>query len=352
LPAVGFEGVVLVLGWLAGWVLLLRVPLLPSAVGNGRRPVSVVVPARDEEETLPRLLASLAAQDPPPDEVIVVDDGSTDATAERARAAGATLLTAGALPPGWTGKAWACWEGARRATGDWLVFLDADVRLAPGALGRLLAAHPGETGPATLVSVAPYHVVRRPHENLSAVFNVVAIMGTGMAAALPTGPQVGAFGPCLLCRRADYLAVGGHEAVRGEILDDLALARRFASVRNYGGRRAVLFRMYPEGLRQLVEGWSKNFAGGAAATPLPRTVLVVAWVTGCLAAAAAGVGVAYLAYAVQFGAMAIQLGSFWALSIVFFPVPLVGFLAIFARSLVLTRLRRRVRWKGREIPLA
>jgi 4,4'-diaponeurosporenoate glycosyltransferase len=162
---------------------------------------------------------------------------------------------------------------------------------------------------------------------------------------------VGAFGPCLLCRRADYLAVGGHEAVRGEILDDLALARRFASVHNYGGRRAVRFRMYPQGLHQLAEGWSKNFASGAAATPLPRLVLVVAWVAGCLVAAASGVSWAYVAFALQFGAMAVQLGSFWAIGIVFFPIPLVAFLAIFARSIVLTRLRRRVRWKGREIPL-
>jgi 4,4'-diaponeurosporenoate glycosyltransferase len=108
-----------VTGWLAGWWLFRRVPGLPRSGPEeaAAKTVSVVIPARDEAASLPGLLASLAAQTRPPDETIVVDDHSRDDTAAAAAAAGATVLAAPALPPGWTGKAWACWTGARRATG-------------------------------------------------------------------------------------------------------------------------------------------------------------------------------------------------------------------------------------------
>ncbi len=95
--------------------------------------ISVIVPARDEAARLPRLLDSLAA-DAQPYEVLVVDDRSTDGTAAVARAAGATVVPA-ERPAGWSGKAYACWAGAQAAQGDLLVFLDADVEPAPGAVG-------------------------------------------------------------------------------------------------------------------------------------------------------------------------------------------------------------------------
>ena len=91
--------------------------------------VSVVVPARDEEQTLPALLRSVAEQLPEVHEVVVVDDASRDATAAVARAGGARVVPAGTPPPGWTGKAWACHTGAAATTGDLLLFLDADTVL-------------------------------------------------------------------------------------------------------------------------------------------------------------------------------------------------------------------------------
>src|SRR5690606_25074133 len=101
--------------------------------------VSVVVPARDEAERLPRLLAALVAARPRPHEVIVVDDGSADGTCEVAAAAGATVIRV-ERPAGWTGKAYACQRGADAAQGDVLVFLDADVEPAPDGIASLSAA--------------------------------------------------------------------------------------------------------------------------------------------------------------------------------------------------------------------
>ena len=355
--------------WLAGVWLLWHVPRCrPAPAGREQMAAatSVVIPARDEEANLPRLLASLAAQDPPPAEVIVVDDHSTDTTAEVARRAGATVVTAPPLPDGWTGKTWACWSGAAVAAGTTLAFLDADTEVEPGGgLVRVLAEHQHRGG---LVSVAPDHVTARPYERLSAFFNVVAMMGIDAFDPLrDRRPPRGAFGPCLVTGAADYRAVGGHEAVRGDVVEDVALARRYLAtgrpVTCLGGRGTVRFRMYPAGPAQLVEGWTKNFAGGAGAARPVTFVLISVWLSGCISAAwclgasAAGrgaltlpaAGLLYAAYVAQLAWMLARIGRFGRGTALAYPVTLAFFLVIFGRSLVLTHGRGRVTWRGRSI---
>ena len=351
-----------VLRWATGAWLLWSVARCRPGGGGRAAGAAVVVPARDEEATLPGLLASLAAQPGPPAEVVVVDDGSTDGTAGVARRAGARVVPAGPLPDGWTGKAWACWTGAGATTAATLVFLDADTELEAGGLEAVLAEHGRRGG---LVSVQPFHVTQRPYERLSAFFNVVAMMGVD--AFNPLGrrrPPRGAFGPCLVTARADYEAVGGHQAVRSEVVEDVALAGRYvaagAPVTCLGGRGTIRFRMYPGGPAQMVEGWSKNFAAGAAATRPVTFLLVSVWLSGCISAAAYPLGVGgvdrgaaaalYAAYAAQLGWMLRRAGRFGGATAAAYPVPLAFFLAVFARSVVLTKVRKQVRWRGRAVP--
>jgi len=345
--------------WSVGFWLLWSVPRCRGGDDGQARPeAAVVVPARDEEGNLGPLLASLAVQGPPT-RTVVVDDHSSDATAALATAAGATVVPAPALPGGWTGKCWACATGADAAMAagaSTLVFLDADCVIEPGGLARLLAEHRARGG---LVSVQPYHVTVRPYEGLSAFFNVVAMMGVG--AFTPSRRQpAAAFGPCLVTSAADYRAVGGHASVRGEVAEDIAVARVYRAaglpVACLGGQGAVRFRMYPGGLGQLVEGWSKNMASGAAATRPLTLVLVVAWVSGCISAPwylatdpAGGGLLVYAAYAAQLGWMLRRVGRFGPWPAALFPVPLAAFLAVFARSLVLTAGVGTVRWKGRAV---
>ncbi len=350
--------------WVAGVLLLWRIPRCQAAKpppdeGTGGGDVAVVIPARDEQAVLPRLLASLRAQQPPPAEVVVADDASGDATTAVARAGGATVVACGVLPDGWVGKAWACWTGARATTSPVLVFLDADCELEPGGLARLVDEHRRRGG---LVSVQPDHRTERPHEALSAYFNVVSMMGVGAFTVLgqrlrPTG----AFGPCLLSARASYLAVGGHRAVRGAVVDDVALAARFTEaglpVTCLGGRDTIRFRMYPGGAAQLAEGWTKNMATGAASSRPAVLVLAVAWVGGCIGAATAGLGAGagpaapavYAAYAAQLAWMLARIGRFPWWTAPLFPLPLAAFLALFACSLVRTHAWGRVTWRGRKV---
>lgn len=339
--------------------------------------VSVVVPARDEERGLPALLKSVAEQVPEVSEVVVVDDASRDATAEVARGGGARVVPTGTPPPGWTGKAWACHTGAAAATGDLLLFLDADTVLRPGALAGLCAAHDRHGG---LVSVQPHHDVVRPYEQLSAYFNAVALMAS--AAFTRRRRVVGsrapmAFGPCLLTSREDYVHAGGHEAVRADILDDAALAAAYhragLPVWCAVGGEVVRMRSYPGGLGQLVAGWTKNIASGAADASPSATAATVAWICAhhavavgaflSLLVALTGRGgslvagdpvlwaVAYVAVALQLRWVLRRAGSFrwWAWAL--FPLPLLVFDLVFARSLTFTFVRRSVPWRGRDVSL-
>ncbi|MBU6216515.1 MAG: glycosyltransferase family 2 protein, partial [Acidobacteria bacterium] len=170
------------------------VPTTAPATG-----VTIVIPARNEELSLGNLLADLERARPARCRVVVVDDHSTDRTAELAASFDfVEVVPAPPLPDGWTGKSWACHTGAGQATGDAIVFLDADVRLAPGAIDRLLAELAVEGG---LVSVQPWHRTARPYEQLSALFNTIAVMG---AAAGSRRRHNGAFGPVLATGIEDY----------------------------------------------------------------------------------------------------------------------------------------------------
>lgn len=385
--------VVCVLGWLAGWAVMGRprsvARLSPDRTGRrGLEGVSVVIPARDEERSIAALLSGLCDPGDPaaaPDRIVVVDDHSTDRTAQIAASFPAVeVISAPALPERWTGKSWACHIGAahvRSATpvGDTIgqrahvsaaqvraphvvAFLDADVRLDRASLGAVVAERDRAGG---LVSVQPWHQTERAYEQLSCLFNVIAVMGTAIGSQRGA---TGAFGPVMVTSLADYDGVGGHEAVRSEVVEDLALAQRYRDtgrpVEVLEGGSAIRFRMYPGGIRQLVDGWAKNFATGAGSTRRWRLAAIVGWVTALGTAAFAlddglrgeldpllGIGL-YLAFAAQLWWMFRQVGSFGPVTAVLFPIPLVGFIVVFLRSLWLTHVRHAVTWRGRSVSTA
>lgn len=241
--------------WAAGFLLLPRLqPCRDDRKLPGGEKVSIIIPARDEEHNLPLLLASLSKQSIPPHEIIVVDDGSTDRTAAIAGEMGALVISSESLPDGWRGKTWACHQGAARAGGDLLCFVDADTTFAPGGLERMLSCYSGGA-----FSVGPWHAVEKTYENLSLFFNLNMVAGT-----VPHG----LFGQMLLVDRGSYYQVGGHASVRGLILENFRLADHFRakgiSVSSAAGRGVLSFRMYPGGIRDLIEGWTKGFASGLA----------------------------------------------------------------------------------------
>jgi 4,4'-diaponeurosporenoate glycosyltransferase len=335
--------------WAVGWFVVggdgppgRPQPTADGAPGERALLISIIIPARNEEHNLPVLLRSINGQAVRPAEVIVVDDGSTDRTAALARELGARVVASQPLPEGWRGKTWACHQGAQAATGDLLLFLDADTWFEVEGLRKILTAYGGGA-----LSVGPYHAVREPYEQLSAFFNLVMTAGT-----VPGG----LFGQMLLVDRESYRRVGGHESVKGRTLENFFLASLFREagipVRSMTGKGMLAFRMYPNGPRELVEGWTKGFASGAGQTPKPRLLLIIAWLSALVMAVSLlpvgllGVTI-YLLCAVQLHLLLRRVGAFRWYTALLYPVPLAFYFVVFARSAL--RSGKQVTWKGRTI---
>jgi chlorobactene glucosyltransferase len=272
----------LALPWAAPFLAFLRLARrTPSLTGfppeTDGPPLSVIVPARNEARVIETVVRTVLASAYPRLELIVVDDRSTDATAgivERiAREDGRLRLLRGAeLPAGWYGKPWACVQGARAATGDLLLFTDADTRhtpeLIPRAVAALLARRDG------LVTVAPLQRCVSFWERvvMPQVWLLLGVRYHPLAVNRARRPRdVIANGQFILTTRAAYDAVGTHEVVRHEVAEDLALAQAYHA----RGRRVFFVfafdlmetRMY-ENLPHIVEGWSKNlYLGGRRSFP-------------------------------------------------------------------------------------
>lgn len=204
-------------------------PLEPRPGRSPARPVSVVVPARDEADRIGPLADALV-RDPQVDEVVVVDDESTDLTAAVASAAGARVVAGAQLPEGWVGKPWALQQGLDTATGHWLVTLDADVVPRPGLVGALLAA--AEDGGWDWLSAGGRF---RPGGTVVDRLRHPAMLATLVHRFGPPGgrrvvpvARVQANGQCTVTRRAVLDAAGGYGAAACHPTDDVALARALA----------------------------------------------------------------------------------------------------------------------------
>src|SRR5574341_130777 len=232
--------------------------------GGGTPVASVIVPARNEEACLGRCLESLAGQQGGAFELLVVDDGSTDRTQAIAESvAGVQVMDAGPLPVGWTGKNHAAWQGAQHARGRWLLFTDADTVHEPGSLAAAVAE--AEQHGAALLSYSPRQEVGSFWERalMPVIFAELAVAYPPARVCDPQSPVAAANGQYLMISREAYDAFGGHRAVAGSLLEDVALARLVKqSGRGLGfryGGEAVRTRMY-RSFEQMREGWTKNLA--------------------------------------------------------------------------------------------
>ena len=226
--------------------------------------VSVIVPARNEDVNLNPCLDSLVSQTGVSFEIIVVNDHSTDRTREIAESyANVRVIDAGPLPSGWIGKNNAVTTGARAANGSWLLFTDADTVHNPGSLARAL--NEAAENKADLLSYSPQQIAVTFWEMaiLPVVFAELARQYPPKKVSDPASPEAAANGQYLLIRRLTYDAVGGHAAVAGSILEDVALARLVKAsgrkIRFRYAADAVRSRMY-RSYGELQEGWTKNLA--------------------------------------------------------------------------------------------
>lgn len=267
--------------------------------------ITAIVPARNEEASIESCVRSLARQEEIA-EIVVVDDQSTDRTAEivpglMREIPSLRLLEGGAIPAGWLGKNHAVWKGAKHATGEWLLFTDADAELLNGAAAHALQI--AEEDSAALVSFSPEQVTETWYEKaltpfvycrLSKYFSYDAVND-------PKSDAAAANGQFLIMRRDTYEAIGGHESVAAEVLEDVALAKRVkaAGYRIWFGSGAgvVRVRMY-RSFRAMWEGWKKNLyllIGGTPSAVRRELFSVVPWIPVALLVLGFKVPIAFVA---------------------------------------------------------
>lgn len=316
---------------------------VPQAVltrpGEGRPLASILVPARNEARRIAPCIRSLLAQQGVEFELLVLDDHSEDETASVLRGLGLRddggdparrLLVGAPLPPGWTGKNWACHQLARQARGEWLLFTDADTVHAPGTLAAALAL--ASERRADLLSAWPRLVTLTLGEKL--VIPVIHIMAVAFyphalleflqrdlsrARVVSRGALRslgGANGQFLLFKKTSYEAIGGHAAVRAHLVEDVALGREVAMrlgegmrLVNCDGSRLVDCRMY-ESLGGVWEGFTKNIR------PAFEAALAVWWITGIVQVCCFSLPFALLFFPAQRGWAAAEVALIYALRIV------------------------------------
>jgi chlorobactene glucosyltransferase len=250
--------------------------------------VSLIVPARNEAVNIDACLAGAIAQDYPDLEIIFVDDRSTDDTAARIQSVAATdsrvhLLRGVPLPEGWAGKPWALHQGITASRGEWILHIDADTRLHPGAVTAVVDAardgwsavddDPAPEGGFPVFSIMTGQSLPTWWEKILQPAVLGAIM-EALPLRLVNSPRVPwialANGQFILVRRDAYDRIGGYAAIRSEIAEDVMFARRAKRmglrVRLAAGQSLATTRMYRTPA-DLWEGWTKNLHVGSRLMP-------------------------------------------------------------------------------------
>jgi hypothetical protein len=332
--------------------------------------VSVLIPARDEERHIAETVRSVLAQSGVPDlEVIVLDDASSDRTGPIVSALAAAddrvrLVTGpdDPLPEGWLGKPWACERLAAQARGSVLVFVDADVVLAPHAVRALV--HTLRTTGLAMVAPYPLQVADTWLERL-----VQPLVTWSWAATMPLRWGERSLRPSLSAANGQLLAVdatayrhaGGHAAVRGEVIEDVALMRAMkrsgAHAATVDGSHLATCRMYT-GTAEVVDGYAKSLwaaFNGPVGSVAVSGLLVGAFVVPAVAAVTAptgrtrAIGAAGYAAGVASRAMVAQrTGEPVLPDALAHPASIAAFAALSAVSWQ-RHLRGANRWKGREV---
>jgi glycosyltransferase involved in cell wall biosynthesis len=355
-----------------------RNPVLPA--GNPR--VSIIVPARNEEESIKQALNTLLALDYDNYEVIAVNDRSTDSTGEimerisanphfsqKAREMGHPdfrsfrVVHHTELPPGWLGKTHAMWTAANQATGDWLLFTDADVLFKPDSLRRALAY--AESVPADHVVLFPRMIMKRPGEYMMiAFFQTMFLFGhRPWKVADPSTDDHMGVGAFNLVRRRVYDAVGTYKALRMEVVDDMKLGKvvknaGFAQRNVFGGDLISL--RWAKGAMGIVNNLTKNFFA-VLSFQWWRTVISAFGLAFLNFGPFLGVflahGWARVPYAVALGSLfAVYVGMSWRSAVppyyfLLHPVSSALFIYTLLRSMILTLWNDGIEWRGTKYAL-
>ncbi|MDI6453757.1 glycosyltransferase [Peloplasma aerotolerans] len=352
-----------VAGFLSSFYLYYRIPLLKLKTPTQKIPkISIIIPCRNEELSIGLLLNDLFNQSMPIHEIIVVDDGSTDQTGEIIDQFNVKKITVTEKNKEYVGKSWAIETGSFAATGELLLFLDADVRLSKDALMSLVALYEENHH---IITVLPYHETKKHYEQFSIPFNLISIAANHTSTLFPK--SIGCFGPCILIERKIYEDIGRHHDIRKSIIEDISLGillhQKGYAFDGYSGNKIISYRMYPEDYKSLYYGWTKNIAFGALSIPILLGLTVFLFVSSILATMLELTlnfitfnlvnviiySAFYLIWMVRLYYISHQIGKFKLWPFLLLPITFGHFLFVFVVSFIKKIFKLSVKWKGRSI---
>ncbi|MBN1331003.1 MAG: glycosyltransferase [Candidatus Heimdallarchaeota archaeon] len=329
--------------------------------------VSIIVPTYNEERNIAICLQSLKNLNYSNYEIIVSDGGSTDKTIDIAESMVSRVVVDETLPTGWIGKNWGCHLGYLHARGEYLLFVDADTEHTPESLKFFMKIALERN--TALLSVFPYQRLQHWWESINPVFYFASNLTYGGRNSVndPRKPNSHtASGQYMLFKRIDYEAFGGHEYLKGSIVEDLALARvvkqKHKRLFFIDGTKLIYTRMYPESPKQCWEGWKKCLFPGTKLTQPRRITGALMWfLWGLISPVAIGLTAAYApwyylmisCFLHVFCITAVFLywnkkGTHLVITYLLFPLVDIVFCLLLAVSALQIVISKKMTWRGRE----
>lgn len=326
--------------------------------------VSIIIPAKNEARNLPHLINSIFKQTAKA-EIIVVNDGSDDNTSEVLKSFDVIEVKLDENP--WNGKSFVCYTGVDYASHDLIMFMDADIEFTDShALEQMITLY-AEQHNSGVLSVQPRHKTKKLYEKLSAVFNLITVMGINVFSAfksLNTSSTV--FGPVMMTNQFDYKMTDGHRASKEKIIEGEGIFKTYQKyslpVKLYLGGDSIVMRMYPNGLKELTGGWAKHIARGSTNThPVHMTMIIIFLGGGITALSALLISLlipslpiipalsGYIIYGISFYMLADKVIRLGWLDIFIYPVYILFFFMIYGLSWYNINIKKQVVWKGQRI---
>jgi cellulose synthase/poly-beta-1,6-N-acetylglucosamine synthase-like glycosyltransferase len=330
--------------------------------------VSIIVPTYNEEKNIANCLQTLKDLEYSKYEIILSDGGSKDKTVEIARKFIDHIIVDERLPKGWIGKNYGCHLGYKEAKGDYLLFVDADTKHTPHSLKHFMKISLERN--AALVSVFPFQRIKRWWEAINPVLYFASYLTYGGNNSVNDPRKKNshtASGQYMLFKREDYEKIGGHEYLKGSIVEDLALSRRVK--RKLGrlffidGSKLVTTRMYPDSPKQCWNGWKKCLYPGTKLTQPRRITGSLMWfLWGLMAPVAVILSALYapswyyllpacILYVLDAFAIFIywhRKGTHQWVTYVFFPIVVLMFCILLGYSALELVISKKTTWRGRE----
>ena len=326
--------------------------------------VSIIIPAKNEARNLPHLINSIFKQTAKA-EIIVVNDGSDDNTSEVLKSFDVIEVKLDENP--WNGKSFVCYTGVDYASHDLIMFMDADIEFTDShALEQMITLY-AEQHNSGVLSVQPRHKTKKTYEKLSAVFNLITVMGINVFSAFKSLNTLSTvFGPVMMTNQLDYKKTGGHRASKDKIIEGEGV---FTAYQNYSlpvklllGGNSIVMRMYPNGLKELTGGWTKHIARGSTNThPVHMTMIIIFLGGGITALSALLISLlipslpiipalsGYIIYGISFYMLADKVIRLGWLDIFIYPVYILFFFMIYGLSWYNINIKKQVVWKGQRI---